>query len=327
MGRSIRSGLALVCALVVQVAATQAKADCDLRRWAELPVALRALQPLVSAKIDGHEAQLLLDTGAWASTLSPKSVGRYGLKLGAAPPNLRVFGVGGSLEVNVATVKVFTLGATPIEDVDFLVGGGEPRGGYAGLLGQNILHIADEEFDFQAGVIRLFKPKGCERANLAYWAGDKAVSVLELEPQNPHSPFVIATGRVNGVRMRVMFDTGATTSVMTLEAAARAGIRTDGPGVVAAGYAGGLDGRALQTWIAPVDSFELGGEQVKRTKMRIGGGGVAGVEAPDMLLGADFFRSHHVLISNSQHRVYFTYAGGPVFDLSTGAQAPTAPAP
>ena len=40
-----------------------------------------------------------------------------------------------------------------------------------------------------------------------------------------------------------------------------------------------------------------------------------------MLVGADFFLSHHVLISNSQSRLYFTYNGGPVFNLSRDPEA------
>ena len=41
-----------------------------------------------------------------------------------------------------------------------------------------------------------------------------------------------------------------------------------------------------------------------------------------MLLGADFFLSHHVLISYSQRRIFFTYNGGPVFDLRVRGAAP-----
>ena len=36
-----------------------------------------------------------------------------------------------------------------------------------------------------------------------------------------------------------------------------------------------------------------------------------------MLIGADFFLSHRVFIANSQDKIYFTYNGGPVFDLRT----------
>jgi tetratricopeptide (TPR) repeat protein len=46
-----------------------------------------------------------------------------------------------------------------------------------------------------------------------------------------------------------------------------------------------------------------------------------------MLLGADFFLSHHVYVANSQHRLYFTYNGGPVFNLSKSASAVGTDAP
>jgi hypothetical protein len=34
----------------------------------------------------------------------------------------------------------------------------------------------------------------------------------------------------------------------------------------------------------------------------------------DVLLGVDFLKSHHVLIANSQNKLYFTYSGGSVFN-------------
>ncbi len=50
---------------------------------------------------------------------------------------------------------------------------------------------------------------------------------------------------------------------------------------------------------------------------------MSGVE---MILGADFFLSHHVYVAASQSKVYFTYKGGPVFAPSQVAAAP-APKP
>jgi len=49
-----------------------------------------------------------------------------------------------------------------------------------------------------------------------------------------------------------------------------------------------------------------------------------------MLLGSDFFVSHHVFVANSQHKLYVTYNGGPVFNLTKttpagAAQAAEAP--
>ncbi len=35
-----------------------------------------------------------------------------------------------------------------------------------------------------------------------------------------------------------------------------------------------------------------------------------------MLLGSDFFLAHHIYAAYSQNKVYFTYNGGPVFDVN-----------
>jgi tetratricopeptide (TPR) repeat protein len=45
----------------------------------------------------------------------------------------------------------------------------------------------------------------------------------------------------------------------------------------------------------------------------------------DMLIGADFFLSHRIYVASSQHKLYFTYNGGPVFNLTSSS--PTAAAP
>lgn len=42
---------------------------------------------------------------------------------------------------------------------------------------------------------------------------------------------------------------------------------------------------------------------------------------PDMILGADFFLAHRVLISKSQHKVYITYNGAELFPHDPAAQA------
>ncbi len=44
-----------------------------------------------------------------------------------------------------------------------------------------------------------------------------------------------------------------------------------------------------------------------------------------MLLGADFLRSHRVLIAHSQRKVYFTYTGGPIFQVNRAAMPAGAP--
>jgi tetratricopeptide (TPR) repeat protein len=47
-----------------------------------------------------------------------------------------------------------------------------------------------------------------------------------------------------------------------------------------------------------------------------------------MLIGADFYLSHRIYVATSQHKLYFTYNGGPVFNLtsSPSTKAATDPA-
>jgi tetratricopeptide (TPR) repeat protein len=138
----------------------------------------------------------------------------------------------------------------------------------------------------------------------------------------------IGEGYVNGHRIRVMFDTGAYNSVLSLRAAARAGITTDSPGVVEAGYSRGIGRAMVKTYIATASSFKIGdGEEIKNARLRITD---SDLPDTDMLLGSDFFVSHHVFVANSQRKLYLTYNGGPVFNLTktlsaTAAQAAEAP--
>jgi tetratricopeptide (TPR) repeat protein len=135
-------------------------------------------------------------------------------------------------------------------------------------------------------------------------------------------PHTMGTAFVNGAQITVLFDTGASTSVLSLSAASRAGVKPDMAGVVEAGYSTGIGRGAVKTYIAPFASFKIGdAEEVKNTRLRMAD---INLSQGDMLLGADFFLSHHVLVANSQHRLYFTYNGGPVFNLSRNLPADAA---
>ncbi len=84
-------------------------------------------------------------------------------------------------------------------------------------------------------------------------------------------------------------------------------------GVVAGGESWGIGSRTVKTWIAPFQSFKIGDEEVRNTKLRIG---ELGLPYTDMLIGADFFLSHRIYVASSQNKLYFTYNGGPVFNLA-----------
>lgn len=184
------------------------------------------------------------------------------------------------------------------------------------MIGQNVLRLGDVEYDLANGVIRLLSPHGdCRDASLAYWAKDQDLpySTIDIVPSTEERPLTIGSAAVNGSRVTFLLDSGANASLLTLAAAKRAGVTPDSPGVAPAGRAPGGGTGGIRTWIAPFASFKIGDEEIRNTRLRIG---ALRLSDADMLLGADFFLSHRIYVANSQHKLYFTYGRGPVFNLT-----------
>jgi hypothetical protein len=127
--------------------------------------------------------------------------------------------------------------------------------------------------------------------------------------QQPHSRSV---AYLNGAKIHVLFDTGAASSLLRLDAAKRAGITPASQGVIPGGIWHGIGHRVSQSWIARFTSFKVGDEEILHAQLRFGD---ISLPATDMLIGADFFLSHRIYVASSQRKLYFTYNGGPVFDL------------
>ncbi|HET9388111.1 MAG TPA: aspartyl protease family protein [Steroidobacteraceae bacterium] len=297
-------------------------------KLAELPVTMSGTTPLIAGSINGADATFIADSGAFFATMSLRRAHEYGLRLGALPFGFRVEGIGGTTsDVQLGVAADFTLTGLlnrTFHNVNFVVlddasaAFGEGPGAPIALIGQNLLGVYDTEYDLANGYIRLFQPQDCSHGMLAYWHGDQVVQVVKIGHTDLRSPHLIGGATLNGSNIRVLFDTGAHRSILVRKAAARLGFKPDGPDVTAAGLSGGIGRRSVETWIARFDSLDLGGEQIKNVRLRVGDTELPG--GADMLLGADFFLSHRVYVANSQHQLYFTYNGGRVFDLSVNAE-------
>jgi predicted aspartyl protease len=288
---------------------------------ADLPVTMNGLEPLITAKINGEEARFVADSGAFFSMISDTGAAKYGLKLTEAPFGFFVVGIGGRENAMVATVKEFTFAGVPFHNVEFLVAGSigdHPE--YVGLLGQNFFRLGDAEYDLANGSIRLMRAEGCEHAVLAYWlTPSEPFSVMDIQSATATTPHTTGSAQINGVKIRVVFDTGSPVSMVSMQAAARAGIKPDSDGVVDGGYSAGLGPNKVKTYIGRFASFKVGDEEIKNATLRFG---QINADVADMLIGADFFLSHHVYVASSQRKLYFTYNGGPVFNLTaTGDHA------
>jgi tetratricopeptide (TPR) repeat protein/predicted aspartyl protease len=302
---------------------------CTLARMAELPVTMLGTRPTVHAAINGTDALFLADSGAFFNTLTPAAAEQLKLRLEPAPYGFSVIGVGGVARTWLTTVKTFTIFNLEVPKVIFIVAGNDLGDGVVGLLGQNVFRLGDVEYDLANGAIRLLRPKGdCKKSGLAYWANaeGKPYSVIDIDFATAARPHNEGTAYLNGKKIRVLFDTGSPTSLLTLEAAKRAGITPDSPGVSPAGPTFGIGRRVGQSWLAPFVSFKIGDEEIRNARLRIADVALLQV---DMLVGADFFLSHRIYVATSQRRLYFTYNGGPVFNLTptpvTPSEAPDPP--
>lgn len=296
--------------LLAACASASGRAACTIDRLAELPVTMDRMEPMIDVKINGAPVRMMADSGAFFSVISPGHAESLHLPLDPAPFGFYVQGINGTASVSIATVKVFTLAGIDLPRLPFIVGGSESRG--AGVIGQNVFGIGDVEYDLPHGAIRLLRSKGCGKANLAYWANGRSYSVVPIEPRSPQRPHTIATLHIDGKPIRATFDTGSSTSILSLAAAARIGIRPDSPGVVDGGVTYGIGRKLVQTWIAPIQNLTIGdGELIQHARIRIAAMDVD----TDMLIGADFFIAHRIYVDNANHRLFLTYEGGPVFNI------------
>jgi tetratricopeptide (TPR) repeat protein/predicted aspartyl protease len=315
--------MASIAMAMLLAVAPDARADnkCNLNREVEVPIFMSGLRPLMTAQINGKNAKFLLDSGAGYSMMSTATAREFNLRLSGS--NYTVSGVGGQQKTWFTSVKDFSFLGTTFHDVEFMVSGSEIGSEEAGLIGENLLGHFDVEYDLAKGAVRLYKPQGCERTALAYWAAGQGFSLMDIEAIGGSNAHIVGVAYVNGKKIRALFDTGASTSVLSLAAAKTLDIDVNAPGVVAAGYSYGIGRGVAKSYIVPIASFKVGdNEEIKNTRIRI-----AGIRLPnaDMLVGADFFLSHRVFVSNTQHRLYVTYNGGAVFNLASAT--PTKPGP
>ncbi len=295
------------------------RAACQVETL-ELPVKMVGPRATTTVAIGGQSVPLTVDSGAFFSMLTEAAASQLGLNVKRTPGG-RIGGVVGNAEAGVTTVPRLQLFKGDLKNVAFIVGGNDPGFGTMGFMGRNILSNTDTEYDLAHGVIRfVFPSDDCARANMAYWAGSSPVGVVELKTdETSRTPAIRVEAKLNGHDVVAVLDTGASTTVVSAQAARRADVpeRDWKPAGAIVGVGRGLS----QEWTVPFEKFEVGGEAIAHNRLQVAD---IDLRNADMLLGVDFFLSHRIYVSKQQSKMFFTYNGGPVFDV--GQRQPEAKA-
>ena len=277
-------------------------AGCDMHRLAEIPVTLKAHRAVVTATVNGVEGTFIFDSGADGTMVHRGALEKFALTAKPLPSGNSYTSGGVPLDVSLTTVKTFDFAGIRYSDRTLTVLNGD--GEYDGWIGQDTLRNADVEYDFAAGVIRLYAPTGCAQANYAYWAGRDPVYAVDLEETSARQSRTFGSIRVNGVFMRTLFDTGAPETSVQANAARRAGVDAGSPGSTQADPSYGLNGTVpLKSWIGTFEKLEIGGETIRNVRLTF-------IDKPkanaDIILGINFFRSHRIYLSRADRKLYFT---------------------
>jgi hypothetical protein len=289
-------------------------------KFAEFPLTIVDGVPTVPVSINGKESRFHVNSGFFFSQIQASQVSRFGLRARDIPGDLTATRLGGKeSQLNLVTVKDFRIAGFRLPYADFVVSYGlGSRIGHPGesaeeveipgTVGQNILSVADVEYDLPGGALRLMRARDCSNTNLAYWSGDKPVSIMEIEGLDQLQRHVAGALYLNGKRFRAIFNSGMRQSIVSLDAAASLGLT---PGSSSMELKKPEEAGERPRWIGSFDSVKLGDEEIRRTHLIVGKLALPDLDA---IIAADFFRAHRVYVATSSHRLFFTYTGGKPFD-------------
>jgi predicted aspartyl protease len=177
----------------------------------------------------GQPELMLLDTGAYATSLTPRAVDA--LKLVRSRSNTSIRDILGNSSDEIARIPDMALGRLKAENVNVFVlpdaddsqyephsdsPASMPRA-LAGVFGSDFLRPYDVDLDFTAMKMRLISQAHCE-GKVIYWKPE-VFAIVPFDVTN--SGGILFSMTLDGKDMHVLLDTGATESMMRADVARR----------------------------------------------------------------------------------------------------------
>lgn len=169
----------------------------------------------VPVSINGVTKQMLVDTGAFETIMTPDAAKELGLTPRESHRGY-VVGFGGWANTQTVTVADFRIGNMKGTDFTFYVHK-RSVGSTAGLLGMDFLQTFDLDFDFAKAKLTLVDANHCPGIP-PYWSR-QPYGVIPYRLKNNDIWIEVF---LDGQKIRAVLDTGALNTVMSLEKAADA---------------------------------------------------------------------------------------------------------
>jgi predicted aspartyl protease len=291
--------LALVVVSSAAGSALTAAQDCRPGRPVELAVTPMGNVPIVSLVINGSPANFLFDTGAERTILTAPAARR----LGVVPHYeyaRRMRSLGGAVAGGDARLRTLDLGGRTLRDVRVLVGSvslpmvdDKP---IDGLLGADFLSDFEVDLDLARRRVLLYQAPACPIAAPA-WSPPYATIRAN---RSLHDRLFFPVG-LDGHRLAALIDTGA--QLTALDAASTAALGVTGASLARDPVAT-LRGAAAEVVKSRAHRFaqlDIDGEILRDPVIVIAS---LGLQDADLVLGADFLRSHRVWLSYRSHLIF-----------------------
>jgi predicted aspartyl protease len=306
-------------------ASSAESAECKpLGRIASLDIKmLPSGRPAIDVLVGGQPQTFLIDTGGVISMVTPRTVRQLNLPVTRARDRVLLESVNGAATDQMAKLPSITIGNLHQEGPFFYVlpGKDDPSDPqmpeFAGILAPEFLQHFDVDFDFAHNKMNLFAPDHCV-GQVVYWQAPKVAIVPISIDQGGHITFRMD---LDGKRVTVTMDTGASTSTLDLNVARQAfNIDVNSPDVEKVGelkgrYTANIYQRRFKT--LAVDGVVVNEPMItllpnmttKPSEARPVGSLVRDdPQTTSMLLGMTTLGKLHVYIAYKERKVYITAA-------------------
>lgn len=299
--------------------------DCKpLQRYTEVDL-LRSEDgnaAFVPVTMEGQDKLLLLDTGGFASEITPDTMTALNLHTKSSP--IEQYSVARQHSDQAAIVDKFGIGKLHWDSADFMIAtedhtfgkDADPR--IAGILGPNIFKDFDVDLDFGANKLGLMSPDHCE-GKVIYWPAT-AVAVVPIWINSDWH--IVVPVMLDGVELNAMIDTGASHSTLMLDPAeSYLHVKLGDADTPDIGQLAGREGARMYRHRFHSLSFDGIGIANPNLdlipdllKHALSAGPATGShmsaddprDFPDMLIGMDVLRHFHIYIAYKEKKLYIT---------------------